>query len=188
MTRGRNITSSFPVAQSGIGNASAFTNLVDFLPEREALSDRICFHDPDNVSKRHFLSRSFCVVPKRDKKASSIQTSGMAGKRKKQLTGFEKSIIQRTRQARGAIDLNQNKIAEAMGIPRATYANYETDRLMDIELMPAFCKITGISIEFLLTGAEHPLVEAYSSATPDDKRLADKVLGVKWVHPKKTGT
>jgi transcriptional regulator with XRE-family HTH domain len=188
MTRGRYISPSFPGAQRSVANANAFPDFVDFSPEGEAFNNSARFHDDNNVSKRHLLSIGFCVDTKRDKNRPSFQTHPMAGKRKKQLTGFEKSIIQRTRHARNAVDINQIKIAETMGIPRATYANYETDRVMDIELMPKFCKITGISIEFLLTGKEHPLVEAYINAAPDDRRLAEKVLAVQWEFPKKTGT
>jgi transcriptional regulator with XRE-family HTH domain len=94
-------------------------------------------------------------------------------KKKKKLTAFEISVIGRVREARTATGLNQDKMAEALGIARPTYAKYELDRIIAIELLPAFCEITNTSIEFILTGKAHPVLTAYYSLDPSSKeRLA----------------
>jgi transcriptional regulator with XRE-family HTH domain len=145
-------------------------------------------HTDDNVTNWHFLSRAKCDVLGRDISARHAADSYMAKKNEKPLTGYEKEVLRRLKEARINIGLTQGKMAELLGIERSTYTKYETIRIIDTELIPNFCKIVGVSIDFLLTGKEHPLVQAYMSASSDDKRLADKVLDVKWEYPKKTGT
>jgi len=97
----------------------------------------------------------------------------MSGSRKKQLTEFEKNFILRTRNARRMSGFNQSDMAESLGIPRPTYANYELDRIMDIQLLQKFCELTNTSVEFIVTGRENPVLEAYNRLDPDSKeRLA----------------
>lgn len=73
-----------------------------------------------------------------------------------------------------------------LGVSRSTIAHYSTGRSpVQIENLELFCDIMGVSVQWLVTGQEHPLVEAYNKATPDDKRLAEKVLDVANIVPVK---
>lgn len=45
-------------------------------------------------------------------------------------------------------------------------------------MMPKFCNITGISIEFLLTGKENPLLAAYHTAKEHTQKTIKDILGL----------
>lgn len=176
MMLGGNGSSAFPCPKSRINDASSRASGENLVPEFISF----IFHEDDNVSKGHIVSREFRFNPRHDKSVKNIETVRMPRKTKKQLTGFEKEVISRTRNSRRKIeDLNQDKIAALLGIPRATYANYEVDRIMDIELMSSFCRLCGVTVEYLLTGKDNPLISAYKNAESQDRRIVEKVLGLK---------
>ncbi len=84
---------------------------------------------------------------------------------------------------------DQEGLSKILGVSRSTVAHYATERSsVQIENLETFCSVMGVSVQWLITGREHPLVEAYLAATPDDRRLADKVLGTHWEQSKKAAT
>lgn len=84
---------------------------------------------------------------------------------------------------------DQEGLAAILGVSRSTVAHYATERSpIQLENIDLFCQTMGVSVQWLITGKEHPLVEAYQKLTPDDQRIADKVLGVHWEPRKKAAT
>lgn len=73
-------------------------------------------------------------------------------------------------------------MAKALGIEYGTYNKYETRTPLPHGLIAKFCAVSGISIEFFITGQENPLCTAYHAASPDDRRLTDKILGLEKNH------
>lgn len=65
----------------------------------------------------------------------------------------EETMMSRVIKARKAAGYkSQQAIADDMGITRDAYAWYETKRLMTTEHLPKFCQLTGVRMEWLLTG------------------------------------
>lgn len=62
-------------------------------------------------------------------------------------------VLKRTREARKAAGYgSQEKIAADLGIERDRYAKYETERIINKELIAKFCELTGVSEKWLLSG------------------------------------
>lgn len=71
---------------------------------------------------------------------------------RKPVNQFVSEFIDRTRRARDEHGFTQDEIAELLGISQGTYKNYETNRLMPHNLVPAFCLATRVDIAWLYTG------------------------------------
>lgn len=61
-------------------------------------------------------------------------------------------FIARTRQARLALGWSQKDMAAALGISEASYQKYETRSMLPHHLIPKFAEVTGLPLQFLLTG------------------------------------
>jgi len=91
---------------------------------------------------------------------------------------IKEQIMRRTAFLRERAKMTQDEIADALGIGRNKYVKYEKiydDRATTIPvyLIPKFCILTSCSVDFLLTGRENPVLEAYNRLDPDSKeRLA----------------
>jgi ribosome-binding protein aMBF1 (putative translation factor) len=67
---------------------------------------------------------------------------------------YKRGFLARVRAAREGRRWRQEDIAELMGMDRNHYKQFETRTYLPRHLMPLFCKLTGISLEYLLTGQE----------------------------------
>jgi ribosome-binding protein aMBF1 (putative translation factor) len=67
---------------------------------------------------------------------------------------YKRAFLARVRAAREARRWRQEDIAELMGMDRSHYKQFETRTYLPRHLTPLFCKLTGISLEYLLTGQE----------------------------------
>jgi ribosome-binding protein aMBF1 (putative translation factor) len=88
---------------------------------------------------KHFLSHDPAAAP-----AHSV---GMVDE-----ADYKRGFLARTRAAREGRQWRQEDIAELMGMDRNHYKQFETRTYLPRHLMPLFCKLTGISLEYLLTG------------------------------------
>lgn len=69
------------------------------------------------------------------------------------ITDDQKLYIQRIIKARESAGLKQDEICIKIGVSRPTYSNYERDRAMPQKYIAQFCKVTGVSEKWLLTGS-----------------------------------
>lgn len=68
-------------------------------------------------------------------------------------SAFKAEFIARTKAAREAKEgLTQAKIAKILGIDQGTYKQYETRSLLPHQYMETFCFVTGVPVDWLVTG------------------------------------
>jgi len=84
------------------------------------------------------------------------------------LRTWGKSLIERTRGARIKAELTQVDMAKGLRIQQDTYKNYETDRPIQLKLIPAFCRLTRITETQLFNDPE---LLRISHNTPRVERL-----------------
>lgn len=67
-------------------------------------------------------------------------------------TNWQEGLRQRIKQARGS--RSQQDMADLLGITQTAYSKYEGSRgtVMPVRLMPKFCKICAVSLEWLIEG------------------------------------
>ena len=86
---------------------------------------------------------------------------------------YTKSILDRTRAARMNRGWSQAEMAQFLGIGVEVYKKYETRTPLPHRFMDLFCTLTGISIEFLVTG--RVLTKPNRTALARHKRRANSV-------------
>lgn len=69
-------------------------------------------------------------------------------------TKFNKALCIRTKAIRNKISLSQEKMSEKLDVSFYAYQKYEIRSPIKHYLIPKFCKITGISPQYLLTGKD----------------------------------
>ena len=108
--------------------------------------------------RKHFLSH--------DQDASTAHVPAMVDELE-----YKRQFIARVREGRARRpDWRQEDIAELLGTDRDTYKQWETRTFMPRHLMPLFCKLTGLSLIYLLTGMES--AERTLPVAPADAVLA----------------
>lgn len=88
-----------------------------------------------------------------------------------------KAIAERTKYARKQLtNLNQDAMADALGISRSAYAQYETGRTpIQSRHLIIFCELTGVSASWLLSGKgemilkDNPIIAALDDL--DEKQM-----------------
>lgn len=66
---------------------------------------------------------------------------------------YKKAFAKRVRAARELSGIHPEEIAKLLGISKDAYLRYESRYMMPVHLIPLFCKITGVSLDRLMT---HP--------------------------------
>jgi transcriptional regulator with XRE-family HTH domain len=67
---------------------------------------------------------------------------------------FNEELRRRTRELREGRELQQQQIADLLGVDVETYKKYETRTPLPRYLIPRFARLVGASISFLMTGYE----------------------------------
>jgi transcriptional regulator with XRE-family HTH domain len=72
---------------------------------------------------------------------------------------YRNSFVARVREAREKANYLQTEIAELLGTTQPTYSKYEgrmnePSTLLPHHLIEKFCALTGVTIEWLITGAD----------------------------------
>jgi transcriptional regulator with XRE-family HTH domain len=65
---------------------------------------------------------------------------------------YKQAFIERVKAARDAVDMTQQQIADALGMPQDRYKQYESRSLLPHHLIGRFCIITRADPEWLVTG------------------------------------
>lgn len=76
------------------------------------------------------------------------------GRPKKPTTpsAYEEAFRRRVRSARALFTEEPKEMARALGVREDTYYRYETRTLLPHYLVPRFCELTGVTIEWLMNG------------------------------------
>lgn len=90
----------------------------------------------------------------------------------KSLTDSQLEYIERTKLAREKTSKKQEDIAADIGVDRVTYTGYETRRTMPQKYIARFCKATGVTERWLLTGEG----DMDTSAHTDKEKLMAEVF------------
>lgn len=81
---------------------------------------------------------------------------------------YRAAFINRTRVARELFSENAADMARALGIPVGTYPRYETRNALPHHLIPRFCELTGVPVEWLFRGPRgHALEIALPATRPE---------------------
>jgi hypothetical protein len=67
---------------------------------------------------------------------------------------YRAAFIKRVRAARALYTENPPEMALALGVERDTYYRYEKRLMMPHHLIPRFCEITGVTVQWLIEGPE----------------------------------
>jgi len=67
-------------------------------------------------------------------------------------TQYKQAFIARVAAARQALGWKQWQMAEALDIPQDKYKQYESRSLMPHHMIPRFCLIAHVDMEWMLTG------------------------------------
>lgn len=89
------------------------------------------------------------AIPSRDITGCGGQTVPMA-------EDYKKAFHDRVRAARKGRNWTQEVMADLLGYSQGHYKQWETRDLMPHEVMPRFCTLTGITLDYLLSGRERP--------------------------------
>lgn len=65
---------------------------------------------------------------------------------------YRTAFIKRVRAARALYTDNPPEMAKALGVERDTYYRYEKRLMMPHHLIPRFCEITGVTVQWLIEG------------------------------------
>lgn len=97
---------------------------------------------------------------------------------------FNIALCARVRTLRESLDWSAEIMAEALGVPAARYRKYEKRTNLPHYLIPRFARLTGYSVEYVLTGREpgrhadrHRADQAAPSASRRDQRLPRRTAG-----------
>lgn len=96
----------------------------------------------------------------------------------------------RLKEARLALNMTQEDLAEAVGVTKGAIGNYESEVSSPKEpILIELMKVLGVDANYLyqdymksdqvLTSTEHRIVKAYRAASPDTQAAVRNVLGVK---------
>lgn len=89
----------------------------------------------------------------------------------------ERDIKARIQRILKSSDLTQEGFAELIGSTRDAVAQYWRGRtILPIRFWKAFCQRFGISMDYLVTGTENPIIQAYNSLPERDKAIVDRLL------------
>lgn len=114
-------------------------------PEGLAFSDSIM----DDKSMQPWTNEQ--LTPAMEARRIALVTAG----RPKEPVGpaaYRSAFIKRVRAARALYTENPPEMAKALGVERDTYYRYEQRLMMPHHLIPRFCEITGVTIQWLLEG------------------------------------
>jgi hypothetical protein len=67
-------------------------------------------------------------------------------------TTYRAQFFKRVRAARALYTENPPEMAKALGVPRDTYYRYEERTMLPHHLIPKFCEITGVTVDWLMRG------------------------------------
>jgi DNA-binding XRE family transcriptional regulator len=67
-------------------------------------------------------------------------------------TTYRSQFFKRVRAARALYTENPPEMAKALGVPRDTYYRYEERTMLPHHLIPRFCEITGVTVDWLMRG------------------------------------
>ena len=71
---------------------------------------------------------------------------------------YDRQFQARVQLARTAMNYDRVEMAKALGVPLDRYTRYESRHMMPLSLVPKFCKLTSVTISWLLTATtEVPL-------------------------------
>jgi hypothetical protein len=65
---------------------------------------------------------------------------------------YRAAFIKRVRAARALYTESPPEMAKALGVERDTYYRYEKRLMMPHHLIPRFCEITGVTVQWLIEG------------------------------------
>ena len=73
-------------------------------------------------------------------------------------TAYEDAFRRRVRAARALYTDEPKTMARALGVREDTYYRYETRTMLPHYLIPRFCELTGITVDYLINGPRpgHP--------------------------------
>lgn len=63
---------------------------------------------------------------------------------------YDKAFINRVRVARESSGITRDEMAELLKVRYDTYARWELRTMMPHHMIPAFCRITGVSLKYLM--------------------------------------
>jgi hypothetical protein len=67
-------------------------------------------------------------------------------------TTYRAQFFKRVRAARALFTENPPEMAKALGVPRDTYYRYEERTMLPHHLIPRFCELTGVTVDWLMRG------------------------------------
>lgn len=67
-------------------------------------------------------------------------------------SAYEEAFRRRVRAARALYTDEPKEMARALGVREDTYYRYETRTMLPHYLMPRFCEITGVTVDYLING------------------------------------
>lgn len=121
------------------------------------------------------------ALVKRKVPRDEMQHSGNIPRMEESVRAYLEAFVRRTSELRTAAHFRQEDMAQALGLGRGTYSQYERagDKRITIlpaHLIPKFCSLVGTTVEYLVTGREHPVVAAYNAIQGEERMIVDKFL------------
>lgn len=92
---------------------------------------------------------------------------------------FKRAFLNRTRELREKTGRTQADMAEALGIPKATYEKNETRTLLPHYLIPRFAQIVQTDIAFMFTGRGQSRPLDTTPLPPAQKRGGNRSISAK---------
>ncbi len=136
----------------------------------EICPEALTFHDStmDYKSMQPWTSEQ--LTPR----ASALRIAPVSPGRPKEPVGpaaYRDAFIKRIRAARALYTDSPPEMAKALGVERDTYYRYEKRLMMPHHLIPRFCEITGVTVQWLIEGpAAARAMQSSYPATGTDSR------------------
>lgn len=96
------------------------------------------------------------------------------------ISDIKERCVALIKNATASKEIRQEDIAKDLGIGDSAIRQYSSGRTaVPLQHVEEFCEYMGVSVEYLITGKNNnPVLEAYYSLDDDEKRIADKFLGI----------
>jgi hypothetical protein len=155
----RDVTPRTPLTGGAVLDAQALRHCLNSVPKCSHEAEYVTF---GNMRQALFVTRFFVT--------DCVNSGGMKNVNLDGLKGRFRELVDQA-------SVSQAEIAAFIGCEPNAFRQYCTGRTaLPLRYWGPFCDYFKVSIEWLLTGKDNPILKAYYALDEDDRKIVDKFL------------